>query len=41
VGVGGANVAYEVIAPPQQDDGRFYQNQVLPVLSWHEGATDD
>ncbi|MGO3381207.1 MAG: SbcC/MukB-like Walker B domain-containing protein, partial [Loigolactobacillus coryniformis] len=38
---GVANVAYEVIAPPQQDDGRFYQNQVLPVLSWHEGATDD
>ncbi len=31
---GVANIAYEVIAPAQQNDGQFHQNQVQPVLRW-------
>lgn len=31
---GVANVAYEVIAPTQQNDGKFHPNQVRPVLRW-------
>lgn len=33
---GVANVAYEVIAPVQQSDGKFHPNQVRPVLRWQQ-----
>ncbi|WP_225428706.1 SbcC/MukB-like Walker B domain-containing protein [Levilactobacillus suantsaiihabitans] len=28
------NIAYDVIAPAKQDDGRFHENVVRPALSW-------
>lgn len=38
---GVANIAYEVIAAAQQNDGKFHTNRVVPVLRWQEATPDD
>lgn len=34
------NIAYEVLAPAQQGDGRFHANRVRPALIWQKEAYD-